>query len=47
MKRPDREQLIARLESHESDGAALFDLGRLIRRAEDALRIIRIAEQGS
>lgn len=46
VKRPDWEQLIARLEARESNGAVIFDLERLLRRTEDALRIIGIAEQG-
>lgn len=46
VKRPDWETLITRLESRETDGAVIFDLERLIRRVEDAFRIVRLAQHG-
>jgi site-specific DNA recombinase len=39
-------KLIVRLESGASDGAVIFDIERLLRRVEDALKIIDLAERG-
>lgn len=44
--RDDWEKLIKRLESGATDGAVLYDVERLLRRTEDALRILDMAESG-
>lgn len=45
--REDWEKLIKRMERKESDGAVIFDLSRLLRRVEDAVRIVKVAENGA
>ncbi|MYV58053.1 recombinase family protein [Streptomyces sp. SID3212] len=44
--RPDWERMAERLEDGESDGVVIYDLERLMRSVEDALRIVKIAEHG-
>jgi site-specific DNA recombinase len=44
--REDWNRLVDRLENGLSDGAVIFDLERLMRRVEDALRIVKLAERG-
>lgn len=46
VRRPGWEKLINRLESGASDGAVIFDVERLLRRVEDALMLIKLAERG-
>jgi site-specific DNA recombinase len=44
--RPDWETMVKRLETGDSDGAVIFDVERLLRTVEDALRIVKLAERG-
>lgn len=44
--RPDWQRMVSRLESGESDGVLIFDIERLLRTIEDALRIVKLAERG-
>lgn len=43
--RPNWERMIQRMESGESDGAVIYDLERLMRRVESALRIVKLVER--
>lgn len=44
--RPHWELMVGRLETGESNGAVIFDVERLLRTVEDALRIVKLAERG-
>ncbi|MGW6255396.1 recombinase family protein [Streptomyces sp. NPDC055085] len=46
VKRRDWERLLARVEKKESDGVVIFDIERFLRRMEDAVRIVKMAERG-
>lgn len=46
VERPDWEKLIKRVEAGESDGCVIWQLSRFLRRVEDAVRIVKVAERG-
>lgn len=46
VRRPDWERMIKRLENRESDGVVIYDIERLLRRVEDALAVVKLAEKG-
>lgn len=46
VKRPDWETALHRLDTGQSHGVMIYDVARLIRLVEDAVRIVRLAERG-
>jgi DNA invertase Pin-like site-specific DNA recombinase len=46
IKREAWEIIIARLDAGKSDGVVIFDIERFLRRVEDAVRIVKLADRG-